>query len=317
MGGCFARKYFGLKAIAVRVYKLILLMLGKPHDPYKLAYTLRKYYESKSNIKKLIKIKGKHLSDDILSHKKTDTIFVLGSGPSINDLTDKQWMHIEQNDSIGFNWWLVHDFVPTYFILQVDSKTYNLTKALNDKIYLYRSVPFIIRGSGPWFEGDADYLKILDLLRDDQVHLLKLYEIHSKSELSPNSILKFLSLIGHFKKVRPDATKIYASITLAINLCFCFGYKNIVLCGIDMKDPSHFWDHDSFSDIRERYGLVKKEESDIMMHKGAKDRKYNVPHAIYAQDKLFRELNGTRLFVANDNTVLYPRINTYFSNKIY
>ena len=47
--------------------------------------------------------------------KKNDTIFVLGGSETINNITEKQWNFIAKHDSIGINWWPVHEFIPTYY----------------------------------------------------------------------------------------------------------------------------------------------------------------------------------------------------------
>ncbi len=33
--------------------------------------------------------------------KTSDTLFVFGSGPSVNDLSEVQWRHIGEHDSLG------------------------------------------------------------------------------------------------------------------------------------------------------------------------------------------------------------------------
>ena len=52
---------------------------------------------------------------NLSSYKQSDTLFILGSGGSIATCSDKQWETIGKHDSIGFNFWLLHEFVPTYF----------------------------------------------------------------------------------------------------------------------------------------------------------------------------------------------------------
>src|SRR4051812_41077020 len=44
--------------------------------------------------------------DRLMSVKRTDTVFVLGSGSSINAISDAKWQTIATYDSIAFNFWL-------------------------------------------------------------------------------------------------------------------------------------------------------------------------------------------------------------------
>jgi hypothetical protein len=43
--------------------------------------------------------------------RKSDTIFIFGSGYSINDITEPEWSHFEQHDPFSFSWFLYQDFV--------------------------------------------------------------------------------------------------------------------------------------------------------------------------------------------------------------
>src|SRR5690606_5685681 len=93
---------------------------------------------------------GELLSDANFNYKRSDTIFLLGSGPSINRITAQQWANIKQHDSIGFNFWLAHKFIPTFYMLQLPpSVAYfnSLFALLRDKQMMYADVPFLIRGS--------------------------------------------------------------------------------------------------------------------------------------------------------------------------
>ena len=54
---------------------------------------------------------------ELRESKTSDTIYVLASGPSVLEVTDKEWDHIQKHDSIGFNHWYVHSFEPTYYDL--------------------------------------------------------------------------------------------------------------------------------------------------------------------------------------------------------
>ena len=48
--------------------------------------------------------------------KTSDTLFVVGSGPSVNDLSEVQWRHIGEHDSFGLNFAFLTRRPMTYFI---------------------------------------------------------------------------------------------------------------------------------------------------------------------------------------------------------
>ena len=83
--------------------------------------------------------------DLVKKYKKSDTLFILGSGSTINKISDKQWGKIDDHDSIGFNFWLVHDFVPDFFKFELDlsgesNRTDLFLKILDEKWQKYKKL---------------------------------------------------------------------------------------------------------------------------------------------------------------------------------
>src|SRR5205085_6794487 len=58
---------------------------------------------------------------DLSQLKTSDTLFILGSGPSINAISPDRWEAIARSDSIGFNFWLYHPFVPKIYFFESTS----------------------------------------------------------------------------------------------------------------------------------------------------------------------------------------------------
>jgi hypothetical protein len=52
-----------------------------------------------------------------VERKTSDTLFVFGSGPAVNDLSEAQWQHIGDHDSIGLNFAFLTRRPMTYFYL--------------------------------------------------------------------------------------------------------------------------------------------------------------------------------------------------------
>lgn len=53
---------------------------------------------------------------EITRLRTSEKLFILGSGLSINEIVD--WAHIAAHDSVGFNFWLIHDFVPDFYFIE-------------------------------------------------------------------------------------------------------------------------------------------------------------------------------------------------------
>jgi hypothetical protein len=61
---------------------------------------------------------GSIFNEDFKYKKTSDTLYILGSGPSINHLSSKCFSLIKEADSIGFNFWFAHEFVPSFYCFQ-------------------------------------------------------------------------------------------------------------------------------------------------------------------------------------------------------
>ncbi len=55
---------------------------------------------------------------DLSRVKSSDTVFVLGSGWSINEISDQHWEVVGRHDSIALNFWPVHHFVPRLYLFE-------------------------------------------------------------------------------------------------------------------------------------------------------------------------------------------------------
>src|SRR5271155_5733125 len=61
---------------------------------------------------------------DLSIVKRSDTLFILASGSSINKISPARWDMIAQHDSIGFNFWPIHPFVPNMYFVETISTNY-------------------------------------------------------------------------------------------------------------------------------------------------------------------------------------------------
>ena len=49
--------------------------------------------------------------EELRRTRKSDTVFIFGSGYSLNDIPPEQWREIERHDTLGFNWFVHQRFV--------------------------------------------------------------------------------------------------------------------------------------------------------------------------------------------------------------
>src|SRR3972149_3661176 len=56
--------------------------------------------------------------DEVRERKRSDTVFITGSGPSVARLSPEQWRRGEKDDSFGINFSFLLDTVPTFHIME-------------------------------------------------------------------------------------------------------------------------------------------------------------------------------------------------------
>lgn len=254
-------------------------------------------------------------------------LFILGSGPSINELNQKDWNFINKHESWGFNFWFCHDFIPKKYFLQSPISNLNspehlialdnmMTKMLTDKREKYDKVKFFLRGDGvnnhefhetkigkTFFAHGFDYSFLPELI------------VSSKSRIPPKKIIRKMYLGGFFSKKNKlmPIPKFGSTITELISFGLINGYKKIVLCGIDMNDGGHFYDSEKY---HKKYSYLevlsaKNKQKIVHEHMDKKARKYSNKDYIVELNSLARENFDSEIFVSSVTSSLYPEIKKY------
>lgn len=245
--------------------------------------------------------------NEVKRYKKSDTIFILGSGPSIKELTKEQWQHISKHDSFGINFSFLLDFVPTFHSME-DGKTSWLRSFIEQKLKPYRKK----FSNTVWFISNR--------------HLSRF--IHPR--LTPNffpenpicCFYKFPKQIN-LKEDRPfrveDFTEnsiIYrGSLSVVLYLIDRLEYKNIVLLGMDLHTPEHF-----YNNMPEMEEYVKREKAvyvgdkfEYMIPKNNKFRPFD--EYLYALNNFYFNPKNINLYIGIKNNLLYPKIKIYNWNN--
>lgn len=180
------------------------------------------------------------VDDGFSRFKQTNTLFVLASGPSINSLRDQDWDHIRSLDSIGFNTFLVHQFVPSLYCMQYNAAVATLLSSMSDR---FRDVPIIFRGQ----KMKTDFFREAGLDPADfsqGLFYLREIPVSSRSSVEPAALYDWFENLGFLTKGRVAAwtPKLRSTLVLMVLFAYQLGYDKVVLCGADMTDASHFWD---------------------------------------------------------------------------
>jgi len=290
-----------------------------PHrkvDLHGFEYTVQELVGMHESTAEATQWHGKKLDNDILQYKSSDTVFILGSGPSINDITKPQWNKIAECDSIGFNYWFAHDFVPDMYMFQIPvsaSGKEKMANILTDNFDQYKNIPFILRGSGLATGHLASAKELKALFQKLKLYYLNEYPIAGRCSITPDLLYRYMEALGFmtFGNIPEFIPKWRSTLGLLIMLAYNIGYKNIVLCGVDMDGSDHFWDYEPYIDIKNKYNLPEPGVSNIKTFTDKEMSSNTVPKYVYTLRDWMKEKNNVEIYVANNKTILYPELETF------
>lgn len=285
-------------------------------DMHGFEYTVRELVGMWENSENSLEWHGKILDQSIMEYKTSDTVFILGGGPSINHISESEWQHIGKHDSIGLNMWLVHDFIPSFYLFQLSSKgsaNETILNLLRDRVYEYADVPFLVRGSA-FAKGEFDHEDSrLNLLKQQPVYFVNEYPIHSRCSIDPEMLYRYAEALGFLEhgSIARFVPKWRCSLGLLLSLVFQMGYDKIVLCGFDMQDGKHFWDSEEYASMREYYNLPTESDTNLHTFTDESLSSNTVPRYVYTFRDWVSRKNGVQIFLMNKHSVLYPEIPVY------
>ena len=176
--------------------------------------------------------------------KRSDTLVVLGSGKSINDIPETFWPAVRRFDTAGMNFWLYHPFVPSLYFFEIST-------APPQRVTWGRFAA-IAR------ERAADYAAVPKFATE-------LHHSHQCAELpfppewsgtiqwlptvpvparSPEEFARGLARLrrqGIFGLGTELCFKQLTSLTQVLSVAAKLGYRRILLCGIDMTSAEYFY----------------------------------------------------------------------------
>ena len=178
------------------------------------------------------------------------TAFILGTGASVADLSDKTLDYIQSQFSIGVNQWILHPMVPDVYAYEVDPDV-RLLQAL-DRPEVRKKSPYLLflKPSRLKDFSNASYLP--DFMRE-RSFLYSRVNIWTRSEANIGrdfrGITRTISRLGNPDVLLDNG----ASIARMIALCTLLGFRNVVLVGVDLNNVEYFWHRDP--DLIARFNL--------------------------------------------------------------
>jgi hypothetical protein len=249
---------------------------------------------------------------DLRSLRGSDTLFVLGSAWSINDIPDEKWNIIAQHDSIGLNFWPAHPFVPRFF--HFENLSYEYQPVLFDAFRLlmerrsaaYANTVKIVTNLAP--VGTRQIVFELPEGMKNNLYVGFELPVVARNEQELRTGIRYIRSIGAFSPHAHVAWlfKYGGSVVAAMTIAVLIGYKRIILCGVDLNRQDYFYQ------LRERYPeyagweFVPRSEA----HLTTRRLPWLVPaqSAVYSLKEIILDPAGIELFVESRASTLYPRV---------
>lgn len=167
--------------------------------------------------------------------RRSETVFVFGSGASLNELTSEEYRAFEQHDTIGFNWFVREPFVRCdyHVIREINPRDLD---PLFWKPALSEYTGFI-RDNPRYAETVFVVQKGLRAIEANRVVGYRLLPDGAR-------IVRFRTLGGRREPSRSFASGLarnYATLEETVNFAYLVGWRRIVLVGVDLYDRRYFW----------------------------------------------------------------------------
>lgn len=237
-----------------------------------------------------------------IQKRQSDTLFLFGSGYSVNDLTPAEIKSMEEHDTLSFSWFVHQSFIRMDF-------------------HLIREIAIDDRNPAIWKE---EFRKYTQLLKGNPYYQKTVFILHvglgSIRVLLNDSFPEKTEALFYYNS--PKGTKlpngdfdagfgglVHGPSTLfdCLNFAYLLNWKKIILVGVDLYDRRYFWlTHD------------QTRRNDIIRGKTYKDKHNTAKEAmIWAKRwRKYFQKKGVELYVYNPRSLLVQSLPVFTSGRI-
>ena len=254
---------------------------------------------------------GIALLKELELNRHSDTVFVLGSGSSINAISPERWQTIAGHDSIGFNLWPIHPFVPTFYFIECATRArsaeffQDYNQVASRRAADYASVPKVVTelesaAGGEEFAGRHQWRSTLYTVptipvpaRNEEEFAAGLRDLRQRGLFQPATRVRRL-----FKQAN--------SLSMLLSLAVVLGYRNIVLCGIDLRDGLYFYQDETLYPDTADWQFAPKSRP----HLTNTPKAWRITTEVIVRQfkQVVLDPAGIRLYVENRVSALWPGV---------
>ena len=234
---------------------------------------------------------------ELRASRRSETLFVFGSGSSLNELGPEEWASFAEHDTLGFNWFVNQDFV------RVD-------------YHLIREVAEDDRDPAVWRPQVSAYF---ERIRSSPHYRGTTFLVHSGWRSINGNRAIGLRLLPEGSRVFlwrsvPDRLRLgtsfadglshpFSTLDECVNAAALLGWRRIVLVGVDLYDRRYFWLRpDETRSIDVRRGATYR-DAHARAHTGMVENMGSWAEALRAQ--------GIELLVYNPRSLLAAELPVY------
>ncbi|MEW5984349.1 MAG: hypothetical protein AB1806_18505 [Acidobacteriota bacterium] len=171
----------------------------------------------------------------LLESRKSKTLFIFGSGASLNAIHEDEWREFERHDTLGFTWFVRQRFLRCdYHLIRELAPARGDRRSTRVQLEEY----FAILRSNPLF------LDAVFLVQTGWRAINGNQAIGYGLLPERNRVFLWRTLIGPRQpstSLARGLTHAFGTLNECVNIGFLLGWTRIVLVGIDLYDRRYFW----------------------------------------------------------------------------
>ncbi|MEK6477778.1 hypothetical protein WJR50_09600 [Catalinimonas sp. 4WD22] len=253
---------------------------------------------------------------NLINYKNSDTLFVLGSGATVNNLSTEDWDTVRNFDSLALNFFLAHPHTPTFLQIELGGPHFSYFKDLYlKKESTFKKVPIIISLYEKLKEFPFHYL---DYIKNPFISSPRRFNYFSENDLR-----EIFSWYEKFKREKDFLFHYRGSLITAISLGTMLNYKRIILLGIDLNSTEYFYDHPMYhskevlnlisyrkAQEKERYLAIANQLEEIhpTANKNWVKENMTIDEIIKVYKEEVLDKRNIELYVTNKKSLLYPAL---------
>ena len=170
---------------------------------------------------------------ELAASRKSDTIFIFGSGASLNSIAVDEWERIASHDTMGFNWFVREPFVRCDYHLIREIVPHALRDQWRSEIETY----FRLLRENPRFDDAIVVMQTgFRALNSNRAIGRRLLPVR-------NRVFPFRTAASRMPSTSFAAGLAHGAGTLTecVNFAALAGWTKIVIAGVDLYDRRYFW----------------------------------------------------------------------------